>query len=88
MISLLTTLTVLVPAGIFDTLLDQSNQFMVVVKNLGALGITVVLLWQVIKRGFAIGAIIGVLLGAGLAFFLLNGGAQWIGEQFSQQLGA
>lgn len=79
---------VLADGGIIATLNDQTNQLMVLVKNMGAAAVTIAFFYIAHRARFAVGAIIGGLLVCGLIFFAMNGGLAWAGAQFSTQVNA
>lgn len=75
-------------AGIIDTANDQTNQLGDLVKNLGGLAVTVLLLAAAIKSKLGVGAIIGALFIGGIVLFALNGGMGWLADQVNGQLQA
>lgn len=74
--------------GIIDTAQAQTTQVIAFVKNAAVLVVIVAFVWTIHKKSWAVGAIIGALLVGGAIFFAINGGLQWIGTQFSSQLGS
>jgi len=72
--------------GIIATLTTTTNQLTGLLKLMGAFAIVAFGLWLCHKRGFGMGAIIGVFFVAGLAFFFMNGGGQWLGNEIQTTL--
>jgi hypothetical protein len=74
--------------GIIDTLNSQTSQLTVLFKNVIALAILIAFFYVAHKARFATGAIIGGVIMCGLIFFAVNGGLQWVGDQFQTQFNA
>ncbi|MFT4284343.1 MAG: hypothetical protein QM598_05855 [Protaetiibacter sp.] len=77
-----------VPTGIIDTANEQNAQVRTAVLNIGTTIVLIIALVAAIRAKLAIGAILGMLLGAGLVLWLINGGAAWIGAQLGSQFGS
>ena len=72
--------------GIIATLTTTTNQLNGLFKLMGALAIAVFGIVLCHKRGFGMGAMLGVFFVAGLAFFFMNGGGQWLGNEIQTTL--
>ncbi|WP_025104785.1 hypothetical protein [Microbacterium paraoxydans] len=66
--------------GIIGTANGFNNELYALVVNGGLTVIVILFLVHAIKKGFGVGAILGGLFVAGLAYFALNGGLQFVGN--------
>lgn len=74
--------------GIIDTANDQTNQLGTLIKNVGGVVVTAILLTVAIKSKMGFGAIIGALFIGGIVLFALNGGMEWLADQVNGQVQA
>lgn len=70
----------IVHGGIISTANGFNNELYALVVNGGLTVIVVLFLFAAFKKGFSLGAVLGGLFVAALAYFALNGGLQLIGN--------
>ena len=68
--------------GIISTANGFNNELYALVVNGGLTVIVVLFLVAAFKKGFSLGAVLGGLFVAALAYFALNGGLQLLGNLF------
>lgn len=72
--------------GIISTANGFNNELYALVVNGGLTVIVVLFLVAAFKKGFGLGAVLGGLFVAGLAYFALNGGLELIGNLLRGEL--
>lgn len=73
--------TVLADGGIFGTLTNFTNSGMALLKLVGVAVVLGAFLYFAHKRGWGLGALVMSFIIAGLIFWGMNGGLQWLGTQ-------
>lgn len=76
---------VLASGGIISTATTFNASFLALVKNAGLTVLVLAFLVTALRRGWAMGALIGGLFIAGIAYFAMNGGLELVGTLIKQQ---